>query len=70
MNKTTKTQRAEAAAASARSWGNLANALAGLWMRKMAKGHYLQTDKIFDSAQFARSQSVRARARLILEKHS
>ena len=70
MSETTKTHRAEAAAASARSWNNLANDLIDLRLRERAKGHWAQADKVSASVRFARSQSVRARARRILAEHS
>lgn len=66
----TKTRRAEAAAASARSWDGLANDLADLRLRELAKGRYPQADKVFDNAWFARTQSIRASARRIQEEHS
>ena len=65
-----KTHRAEAAAASARSWDTLANDLADLRLRERAKGRYAQADKVFDNAWFARTQSIRASARRIQVEHS
>lgn len=65
-----KTRRSEAAAASARSWGELANDLADLRLWVLARGRYSQAEKVYASARFARTQSIRANARRIQAVHS